>query len=122
MREGEKGREEEGLEIRVKNNKFRASFDQKCLLLSEHHKSAHFSISHTDAHDRPEATFLQITSRLACEHHKTVLHFFLWNELKTQLVQHIQLLPIPQDCGHFRPACIIGRGQAAVRCSRKLAG
>ena len=55
-------------------------------------------------------------SRLACAHYKTVWHgtiefqplcspdlspldFFLWSELKVQLVQHP--MPIPQNCGHF---------------------
>ena len=42
----------ERLNIRVKNNKFRAPFDQKGLCCKIYHKSAHFSILHTDAHDR----------------------------------------------------------------------
>ena len=31
----------------------------------------------------------------------------------------IQLLPIPLNCAHSLPACIVGRGQAVVGCSKR---
>ena len=40
------------LDIRVKNNKFRSLFGQKCLWCKIFHKSAHFFKSNTAAHDR----------------------------------------------------------------------
>ena len=59
----EKEEEREGLEIRVKNNKFRAPFDQKC---TNYHKSAYFSISRTDAHDRLDDMSIHHPSNHKC--------------------------------------------------------
>ena len=42
----------EALEIRAKNNKFRALLINNALRCKVYHKSAQFSIPHTDAHDR----------------------------------------------------------------------
>ena len=61
----------ERLEIRVKNNKFRATSDQQFPLCKICHKLAHVTISHTDEHDR---LFPQITNVFKPSHNMVLVH------------------------------------------------